>query len=133
MRYVHAPLGAKSLKRLFVVISDALRYEAARDFADRLNSQAGKGWQAEVDGLLGVLPTYTQLGMASLLPGVQLGIDIHTPEARALLDGQSASGTENRDKILKSYAKGRAKAIQAEDFLNLPTTPVVIQSATLLP
>lgn len=122
MRYVHAPLGAKSLKRLFVVISDALRYEAARDFADRLNSQAGKGWKAEVDALLGVLPSYTQLGMASLLPGVQLGIDIHTPEARALVDGQSASGTDNRDKILKAYVKGRAKAIQAEDFLNLPTT-----------
>jgi uncharacterized protein (TIGR02687 family) len=122
MRYVHAPLGAKSLKRLFVVISDALRYEAARDFAERLNSQAGKGWKAEVDALLGVLPSYTQLGMASLLPGVQLDIDIHTPEARALVDGQSASGTDNRDKILKAYANGRAKAIQAEDFLNLPTT-----------
>jgi uncharacterized protein (TIGR02687 family) len=122
MRYVHAPLGAKSLKRLFVVISDALRYEAARDFADRLNAQAGKGWKAEVDALLGVLPSYTQLGMASLLPGVQLGIDIHTPEARALVDGQSATGTDNRDKILKAYANGRAKAIQAEDFLNLPTT-----------
>jgi uncharacterized protein (TIGR02687 family) len=122
MRYVHAPLGAKSLKRLFVVISDALRYEAARGYAERLNSQAGKGWKAEVDALLGALPSYTQLGMASLLPGVQLGIDIHTPEARALVDGQSASGTENRDKILKAYANGRAKAIQAEDFLNLPTT-----------
>ncbi|MFN9629141.1 MAG: BREX-1 system phosphatase PglZ type A, partial [Cyanobacteriota bacterium] len=122
MRYVHAPLGAKSLKRLFVVISDALRYEAARDFADRLNSQAGKGWKAEVDALLGVLPSYTQLGMACHLPGVQLDIDIHTPEARALVDGQSASGTDNRDKILKAYANGRAKAIQAEDFLNLPTT-----------
>jgi hypothetical protein len=47
MRYVHAPLSSKGLKRLFVVISDALRYEAARDFADRLNGQAGKGWLAE--------------------------------------------------------------------------------------
>ncbi len=122
MRYVHAPLGAKSLKRLFVVISDALRYEAARDFADRLNAQAGKGWQAEVDALLGVLPSYTQLGMASLLPGVQLGIDIHTPEARALVDGQSATGTDNRDKILKAYASGRAKAILSEDFLSLATS-----------
>ncbi len=122
MRYVHAPLSSKGLKRLFVVISDALRYEAARDFANRLNAQAGKGWKAEVDALLGVLPSYTQLGMAALLPGAQLGIDIHDPQAKALVDGQSASGTDNRDKILKAYAKGRAKAIQAEDFLNLPTT-----------
>jgi uncharacterized protein (TIGR02687 family) len=120
MRYVHAPLTSKSLKRLFVVISDALRYEAARDYAERLNAQAGKGWKAEVDALLGVLPSYTQLGMAALLPGAQLGIN--PADGTAVVDGQSASGTDNRDKILKSYASGRAKAIQAEDFLNLPTS-----------
>jgi uncharacterized protein (TIGR02687 family) len=120
MRYVHAPLSSKGLKRLFVVISDALRYEAARDFADRLNSQAGKGWQAEVDALLGALPTFTQLGMAALLPGAQLGLN--PADATALVDGQSATGTDNRDKILKAYANGRAKAILAEDFLALATS-----------
>ena len=120
MRYVHAPLSSKGLKRLFVVISDALRYEAARDFADRLNNQAGKGWQAEVDALLGVLPTFTQLGMAALLPGAQLGLN--PSDATALVDGQSATGTDNRDKILKAYADGRAKAILAEDFLGLATS-----------
>ena len=120
MRYVHAPLSSKSLKRLFVVISDALRYEAARDFADRLNNQAGKGWQAEVDALLGALPSYTQLGMAALLPGAQYSIN--PADGTALVDGQSATGTVNRDKILKAYAGGRAKAIQSEDFLNLSTT-----------
>jgi uncharacterized protein (TIGR02687 family) len=120
MRYVHSPLSSKGLKRLFVVISDALRYEAARDFADRLNSQAGKGWQAEVDALLGALPTFTQLGMATLLPGAQLGLN--PADATALVDGQSATGTDNRDKILKSYANGRAKAILAEDFLSLATS-----------
>jgi uncharacterized protein (TIGR02687 family) len=120
MRYVHAPLSSKGLKRLFVVISDALRYEAARDFADRLNSQAGKGWQAEVDALLGVLPSFTQLGMAALLPGAQLGLN--PSDSNALMDGQSATGTDNRDKILKAYANGRAKAIKAEDFLGLATS-----------
>ena len=120
MRYVHAPLSSKGLKRLFVVISDALRYEAARDFADRLNSQAGKGWQAEVDALLGVLPSYTQLGMAALLPGAQMGLN--PSDSNALVDGQSATGTDNRDKILKAYANGRAKAILAEDFLALATS-----------
>jgi uncharacterized protein (TIGR02687 family) len=120
MRYVHSPLSSKGLKRLFVVISDALRYEAARDFADRLNSQAGKGWQVEVDALLGALPTFTQLGMATLLPGAQLGLN--PADATALVDGQSATGTENRDKILKAYSNGRAKAILAEDFLSLATS-----------
>lgn len=120
MRYVHAPLSSKGLKRLFVVISDALRYEAARDFADRLNSQAGKGWQAEVDALLGALPTFTKLGMAALLPGAQLCLN--PSDSNALVDGQSTSSTEDRDKILKAYANGRAKAILAEDFLALATS-----------
>jgi uncharacterized protein (TIGR02687 family) len=120
MRYVHAPLSSKGLKRLFVVISDALRYEAARDFADRLNSQAGKGWQAEVDALLGALPSFTKLGMAALLPGAQLGLN--PSDSNALVDGQSTSSTEDRDKILNVYANGRAKAIKAEDFLSLATT-----------
>jgi len=103
-----------------VVISDALRYEAARDFADRLNSQAGKGWLAEVDALLGVLPTITKLGMAALLPGAQLGLS--SADSNALVDGQSTSSTEDRDKLLKAYAHGRAKAILAEDFLGLATS-----------
>jgi uncharacterized protein (TIGR02687 family) len=120
MRYVHAPLSSKGLKRLFVVVSDALRYEAARDFADRLNDQAGKGWQAEVDALLGALPTFTQLGMAALLPGAQLGLN--PSDATALVDGQSATGTENRDKLLKAHSNGRAKAILSEDFLSLATS-----------
>jgi uncharacterized protein (TIGR02687 family) len=120
MRYVHAPLSSKGVKRLFVVISDALRYEAARDFADRLNSQVGKGWQADVDALLGVLPSFTQLGMAALLPGAQLSLNPN--DATALVDGQSATGTDNRDKLLKAYANGRAKAILAEDFLGLATS-----------
>ncbi len=92
MRYVHAPLSSKGLKRLFVVISDALRYEAARDFADRLNAQAGKGWNAEVNALLGVLPSYTQAGMAALLPGAQVGIN--PADGTAVVDGQSTSGAE---------------------------------------
>jgi uncharacterized protein (TIGR02687 family) len=128
MRYVHAPLTSKGLKRLFVVISDALRYEAARDFADRLNNQPGKGWQAEVEALLGVLPSYTQLGMAALLPGAQL--TINPADSTATVDGQSASGLGNREKILNAHANGRAKAIQAEDFLNLATTKE--ESAELL-
>ena len=37
-------------------------------------------------------------------------------------DGKSETGTANRDKILKAYANGRAKAIQAEDFLGLATS-----------
>jgi uncharacterized protein (TIGR02687 family) len=115
-RYVN-PLVCQG-KRMFVVISDALRYETARDFAFQL--EQGKGWTVTVDALFGALPTYTQLGMAALLPGAQ--ITINPADATAAVNGQSASGLANRDKILKAATNGRAAAISAEDFLNLKTS-----------
>ena len=125
--YIHTPLSSSKLKRLFVVISDALRYEAAHDFVDRLNSQSNKSWDAKINALLGVLPSYTQLGMASLLPGNKININISDPNAPATVDGKSVSGTENRDKFFKEYHKGRSKAIQSEEFLNLSTTKEAAQ------
>ena len=102
---------------MFVIISDALRYEAAADFAQRLRS--ANRWTAEVDAVFGVLPSYTQLGMAALLPGKQLAVDATT--ATVTVDGQSATGTENRAKILSLASGGKGTAIQAEDFLELNT------------
>jgi len=110
------PFLAKTQK-VFVIVSDALRYEAAADFAQRLRS--ANRWTAEVDAVFGVLPSYTQLGMAALLPGKQLAVDATT--ATVTVDGQSATGTENRAKILSLACGGKGTAIQAEDFLELNT------------
>jgi hypothetical protein len=75
--------------KVFVIISDTLRYEAAAEFAQRLRS--ANRWTAEVDALFGVLPSYTQLAMAALLPGQHLVVDAAT--ATVTVDGQSATGT----------------------------------------
>ena len=104
-------------QKVFVIISDALRYEAAAEFALRLRS--ANRWTAEVEAVLGVLPSYTQLGMAALLPGKQLAVDAAT--ATVTMDGQSATGTENRAKILSLACGVKGTAIQAEDFLELNT------------
>ena len=104
-------------QKVFVIISDALRYEAAADFARRLRS--ANRWTAEVEALFGVLPSYTQLGMAALLPGQKLAVE--AAAATVTVDGQSAIGTENRAKILKFACGGKGTAIQAEDFLELNT------------
>lgn len=108
------PLLAKG-QRVFVVISDALRYEVAQELSQQFGHV--KGWTAEVEALFGVLPSYTQLGMAALLPGAQL--TINPADATVAIDGQSSRGTINRDKILKAHANGRAKAILAGEFLGL--------------
>src|SRR5262249_20181426 len=104
-------------QKVFVIISDALRYEAAMDYAQRLRS--ANRWTADVDALFGALPSYTQLGMASLLPGKERAIDGST--ANVTVDGRSASGTPNREQILRLRSGVRAVALQAEAFLELNT------------
>ncbi len=105
-------------QKVIVIISDALRYEAAVDFAERLTSE--NRWTAEVDALFGSLPSYTQLGMASLLPGRQRIVDA-AKDATVTVDGRSASGIDNRAAILRLACETKATALQAEDFLELNT------------
>ena len=102
-------------QKVFVIISDALRYEAAAEFAERMNSE--NRFTAEMDAVLASLPSYTQLGMASLLPGKVLEVD--PSSGAAAIDGRSATGTDNRREILKRALNQRGTAIQAEQFLDL--------------
>ena len=102
-------------QKVFVIISDAMRYEAAADFSERLNSE--NKWTAKIEPLFASLPTYTQLGMASLLPGTRWDLDATT--AQLSVDGASATGTTNRSAIVAKHYGGKGIAMQAEDFLLL--------------
>jgi uncharacterized protein (TIGR02687 family) len=104
-------------QKVFVIVSDALRYEAAADFAERL--RASNRWSADVEACLSALPSYTQLGMASLLPGSARAVDAAT--GAVMVDGRSASGTAGRNEILASACEGRATAVQSELFLEMNT------------
>jgi uncharacterized protein (TIGR02687 family) len=101
-------------KRIFVIISDALRYEIAAELRETIIS--ADRYTAELDALLGSIPTYTQLGMASLLPHSRFSYD--EKNDTVFVDGISSQGTPNRTKILQSYHKGSI-AITAEEFLNM--------------
>lgn len=100
-------------ERLVVIISDGLRYESAVELNNILNREQ-KG-ASELDVMLGVIPSYTALGMASLLPYKQLDI---TDKADFEIQGISTEGTENRSKILR-LAKQEAIAIQYDDVMAL--------------
>ena len=104
-------------QKVVVVISDALRYEAAAELSTRLRAESR--WTAELDALLGVLPSFTQMGMAALLPGAERCIQ--PPEGNVLVDGKSATGTDNRHQILATALNGRGCALQAEKFLEMNT------------
>ncbi len=98
-------------KRIAVIISDAFRYEAATDLCTMLNEK--DNFKASIQAMLGVLPSYTNLGMASLLPHKTLSID--TKES-ILVDGLKSAGVKNRQKILEQY---NGVAIKAHDLTKM--------------
>ena len=98
-------------RKVFVIISDALRYEVAEELTEQLNGQFR--FQATLDSLLGVLPSYTALGMAALLPHEQLG---YTAQAEVLLDGRPCATLEQRQQLL---AVVNGCAIKADDFIQM--------------
>ncbi|MDF9407775.1 BREX-1 system phosphatase PglZ type A [Pelotomaculum isophthalicicum JI] len=100
-------------ERLVVIISDGLRYESAVELNAMLNGEQ-KG-TSKLDAILGVIPSYTALGMASLLPHKSIAV---TDKADIVIDGISTKGTENREKILK-LVKEESVAITYENFMSL--------------
>jgi len=107
-----APLVRGGRKKAVVVISDALRYEVADELASKIRGE--NKYDAKIEAVLGVLPSYTQLGMASLLPHKTLA---HSENGDpVLVNGQPSNGTANRSKILASVG---GTAIQATDLLKM--------------
>ncbi len=102
-------------KKVYVIISDAFRYEVADELLSRVRSE--DRYEAKLDSLLGAVPSYTQLGMAALLPNHTLTFAGNNSDT-VLVDGLSTQGTANRDKILKQTV-GDATALRAEDLLAL--------------
>ena len=100
--------------RVFVVISDGLRFESATELKERVLQK--DRYTATLTPILGSLPSFTQLGMASLLPHKQLTFNDKTEIVFA--EGQSTQGTPNRTKVLQSF-DSKMVAISAVDFLKM--------------
>ncbi|MCP5275507.1 MAG: BREX-1 system phosphatase PglZ type A [Burkholderiales bacterium] len=102
--------------KVCVIISDAMRYEIGDELLSLIRQE--DRYSAELEPALSVLPSYTQLGMAALLPNKALAI-ADNETGTVLVDGQSSQGTANRTKILQSALNGRGQAITAEEFMQL--------------
>lgn len=107
------PLFDASIKRVFVVISDALRYEVAQELVQHTNSKSR--FKASLEGMLGVLPSYTALGMAALLPHQALAYK-ETANLDVLADGHVVATLEQRNEHLKAFG---GLAVRAEDLMSL--------------
>lgn len=100
-----------------VIVSDALRYEAARELSDRL-VQADARKQAALAPLVAALPTVTAVGMAHLLPHRTLTLRAHGSRVDVEVDGRSSAGTRPRARILEA-AQADAHAVAAGELQDL--------------
>ncbi len=108
------PLGVNTC----VIISDALRYEVAAELADRI--AATHRYSAKIDPMVSVLPSYTQLGMAALLPHGKLefyGGEMGHYTQWVTSDGKNTKGLEARKAILESVASPKSTAISYKDYM----------------
>ena len=101
-------VGDSESRRAFVIISDAFRYEAAQELGTHLNSKYRM--EATLTSQLGVLPSYTALGMASLLPHRWLEYQ----GENVMVDGH-ASGAGERNQILEKVG---GMACKAEEIMS---------------
>ena len=100
--------------RVFVVISDALRYEVAASLAEQLRRET----QADVklQDVQGIFPTITKFGMAALLPHKKLEVELHGEVLKVMADGVSTDAGY-RDRILKAE-KPNSVAVKYNDLVN---------------
>ena len=115
-RVVRRYFNSKPNSKLFVIISDGFRYECGKILNDKLNEE--NRFTSNLDYQVTNLPSYTQLGMASLLPHKSLSFgDGET----VIVDGISSLGTPNRIKILQQNSGYRSTAVLAENLMHLNT------------
>lgn len=111
-RYIRGALTAK--QKIAVIISDALRYEIGEELARMIEEK--DRYSAELEVMVTLLPSYTQLGMAALLPHQEIRI---SDDGTTRVDGVSTAGTENRAKILGAAVKDGAAALRSSEFMSM--------------
>ena len=83
--------------RIVVIVSDAFRYECAKELNNRLKVFASK---SDIGYMQGLVPSYTKLGMAALLPNKKLSRVQDSDDI--LVDGLSSSSIKDRELLLQN-------------------------------
>ena len=99
-----------SKDKVVVIISDAMRYEVGRSLFLKL--QDDEKCTVKLDAMLSVLPSYTKLGMAALLPHKTLEM---TDDYKVLVDGMPCDDLKQREAVLKCYSPN-CRCVQFDDI-----------------
>ena len=96
--------------RVVVIISDAMRYEVGEELYSRL--EIDEKCTPKMESMVSMLPSFTKLGMAALLPHKQIEI---TDDWKILVDGLSADSLKQREVILNRTVTN-SRCIQFDDL-----------------
>ena len=100
--------------KVCVIISDGMRFEIGHELLRYVLRE--DRYSADLEPLISMLPSYTQMGMAALLPNRELKI-ANNETGTVFVDGQSSKGIKNRIKILNSTGNFRAAGLKADEFM----------------
>ena len=112
-KFIGAPKDKTVFPRTVVIISDALRYEVGRELYERL--QEDSKCTASITALRSVLPSFTPLGMAALLPHQRLEF---TDAYQVLVDGKTCDDLVHREAILRS-SRPQSRCVQYDSIKGL--------------
>lgn len=100
----------KRVKRVAVIISDAMRYAVAAQLEGRLERKTS--YATELSAMQAQFPSITSYGMAALLPNNKISLDAN---GNVLVDGMKTISTEQRQAVLDRALPG-SRAITYDSF-----------------
>lgn len=101
--------------KVFVIVSDAMRYDVAYTLARQLEVETNA--DVKISAQQGIYPTITKFGMAALLPHKKLETVVQNESIKVLVDGHT-SEMSDRDGILKSYSENSI-ALKYKDIIGM--------------
>lgn len=99
--------------RVYVIISDALRYELAASLTEQLRRETQS--KVTLDSVQAIFPTITKFGMAALLPHTKLNVVQKANGGVSVLADGTSTEMPNRDKVLKG-AHSASVALQYKNI-----------------
>ena len=100
-------------ERIIVIISDAFRYEVGKELVERF--KYNEKIEAKIEPQIGVLPSFTSLGMAALLPNEEIVI---TEDYSVYVDGKPTRSLVERNAILQSK-NPKSDCVQYDDLIKM--------------
>lgn len=114
--------GETGKRKVFVIVSDALRYEVATELLERIRET--NRYTVSISPMVAALPSYTKLGMAALLPhkaemDASKSIAFADKLPEVLVDSRPTASLEDRKAIIaEALGTAGGTAIRAEELLS---------------